>query len=303
MTHPTVYRSFSRGATLGLLCAGELHKEGVTSDTEGTKYPFYCQVLVLSGRGWYEDDRGFKGKVGPGSVIQRFPDRTHSVRIDPKSRWHELFLGFGLLSLDQTDCGEDRESVDFWKADLLHPQSNRTMATLKDLFVVPENRPLLILSGGYDPAGPIRELRDRLESTPSARLHRLTGEFLGTAARIGLATDEEAPAAADPVSRARHLLESNLDNRIPLKELLGSLPLSYAHLRDRFKAETGVSPGRYRINLRMEKACYLILAEKNSPGEAARKLGYEDTSSFSKQFKEAMGLSPGEYGKKRAFFH
>jgi hypothetical protein len=76
-------RSTARSSTddlLGMLCAGAVSKAGVVDDTTNNRrYPFYCLVLVLRGRGRYTDDTGECIEVGPGDAIQRLPDRAHSL--------------------------------------------------------------------------------------------------------------------------------------------------------------------------------------------------------------------------------
>lgn len=297
MKNQTVYRGFSQGHSFGLLCAGEMFKEGVIADTVMTKYPFYCMVLILQGKGVYEDDRGHKCNIMPGSIIQRFPDRKHSVRIDPRSRWHELFAGFGLLEFDDPSRQKDRAGGDFWKADIMYPQCNLTMDYLKRLFVIDPSSPVYSSSGLFRPQKDFIEFREKLERASVSAVPRLIGDGLGLFSRMGQGRLEIESPGSDPLIQTRDLLESRLGERIPLTELLNPISLSYAHLREKFRDITGVSPGQYRIARRIEKACYYLTAEHLSPGETALRLGYEDTSSFSRQFKKIMSLSPGEYSR------
>jgi AraC family transcriptional regulator of arabinose operon len=295
MKNQTVYRGFSQGHSFGLLCAGEMFKEGVVADTVMTKYPFYCMVLVLDGHGKYEDDRGFSFDLSAGSIIQRFPDRKHSIRIEPESHWHEVFAGLGLLEFDDPPRQKERTGGDFWKADIMYPHCNRTMDYLSSLFITSSETPVFSLPGHYLPTREFSNFRERIESSSTGEIHHLVGDGLGLFSRMTHLGRSGSSQKYDPLSQARDLLENRLDERLPVSRILESIPLSYAHLREQFREKQGVSPGQYRIGKRIERACYYLTVEHMTPGETAVKLGYEDTSSFSKQFKKIMALSPGEY--------
>ena len=139
------------------------------------------------------------------------------------------------------------------------------------------------------------EFRERIEKSAAGLVHNLVGDGLGLFSRLSHLGQSDREGYYDPLSQARDLLESRLEQRLSIGRILEPVPLSYAHLREKFKESMGVSPGQYRIRGRIEKACFYLTAEHLTPGETAQKLGYEDTSSFSKQFKKIMTLTPGEY--------
>ncbi len=295
-----IFRSFSSGERDGLLCAGEIFKQGVTDDTVRAKYPFFCLVLVLEGRGSYSDDRGYKSDLHRGMVLQRLPDRKHTVRIDPESMWHEVFIGFGQMEYGEKEYSGEERPGDFWKADLLAPRFNKTSDILRALSLMDVTNPCFTLSGeDARLAGAVRSFAEKLERAESDLLPLLTGEAMGLFSRIWLAGEKGAGKPLDPVSEARRLLEEQAGTRCPVEKILSPLPLGYARLRERFREETGISPGRYRLLKRIELACSLLSADGKSSGETARVLGYDDTSSFSKQFRAVMGLSPGEYKRRQ----
>lgn len=67
-----------------------------------------------------------------------------------------------------------------------------------------------------------------------------------------------------------------------------------------FKEKTGISPSRYVLEKRMEKAKEILLQEKGILlKEAAERVGYPDALYFSKVFKNSTGVSPSAFVKKQ----
>jgi AraC family transcriptional regulator len=62
-----------------------------------------------------------------------------------------------------------------------------------------------------------------------------------------------------------------------------------------FRRHNGCSPGEYLRRIRVRRACRL-LADTDRPLSAiAYDTGYADQSHFTRHFKRAMGVTPGEY--------
>lgn len=74
--------------------------------------------------------------------------------------------------------------------------------------------------------------------------------------------------------------------------------ISEVYLRKLFKAEFGLSPKQYMINLRMKNAIGLMNAGYYSLKEIAFMSGFSDYKYFSTEFKAYTGKSPSEYLKK-----
>jgi AraC family transcriptional regulator len=65
-----------------------------------------------------------------------------------------------------------------------------------------------------------------------------------------------------------------------------------------FKLETGMAPGRYIENLRIERAKALIEAAELPLVEIAHQTGFSDQSHFTRRFRKAVGMTPGAYARK-----
>jgi len=87
-------------------------------------------------------------------------------------------------------------------------------------------------------------------------------------------------------------LSRDLDKRLDTATLAASYGLSYERFRKIFRERTGISPGEYRIRRRIDRARVLIAQDRLSNKEVAYQLGYADPFTFSKQFKQVVGVSP-----------
>jgi len=91
------------------------------------------------------------------------------------------------------------------------------------------------------------------------------------------------------------MIEHDLDRDLPLEELAQRVNLSYSRLRHVFKAETGMTPARYRKALRMQKAKELVEETFLSMKEIMTSVGIKDKNQFARDFRRAYGLTPSEY--------
>jgi len=78
-----------------------------------------------------------------------------------------------------------------------------------------------------------------------------------------------------------------------LAELADLCRLTERQLGRAFKAETGMTPGRYVDEATMERAHVLLTTSALPIGEIARLLGYASADSFSQAWRRIVGGSPG----------
>ena len=79
-----------------------------------------------------------------------------------------------------------------------------------------------------------------------------------------------------------------------IAELAGQLHMTQQTLHRRLKAE-GSSYQRVKDSIRRDDALMLLTKEKRSVFEVAEALGFSDTRSFSRAFKQWTGMTPREY--------
>lgn len=84
-------------------------------------------------------------------------------------------------------------------------------------------------------------------------------------------------------------------NPISGEDLASICSLSEAQLRRKFKEYLNMSPVKYLTMVRIQKA-YELLNSTNYPmTEVALRVGYQDVSSFNRNFQKIMGVSPYQY--------
>lgn len=96
------------------------------------------------------------------------------------------------------------------------------------------------------------------------------------------------------VRHALQLLHQQPDAAPSVQQLAHAGGLSASCFIRRFKAATGVTPGAYRLNLRLNGARHL-LAQGVALAEAAHSMGFADQAHLQRTFKAHHALTPGRY--------
>lgn len=92
--------------------------------------------------------------------------------------------------------------------------------------------------------------------------------------------------------------EDHYAERISLDQIAENIYLSPFYINKLFKHETGETPIRYLINIRLEHAKELLEQGKCiSIQDVAGQVGYDDAYHFSKLFKKKYGMSPSQVWK------
>ncbi|WP_082652031.1 AraC family transcriptional regulator [Gorillibacterium timonense] len=186
-------------------------------------------------------------------------------------------------------------------------KGSRSRSILDELGIIPEN-PVIRHSGGPLVRALYKQLRSSLKREDSDALADLEASGI---LRLLLTRFGEASLAATPVPE-RPLAESDrrLDRIISWLLLQYAQPISIqqiadtfgyhrTHLSRIFKEKTGLSPARFLLKVRMEKAKQL-LSTALTITEVAASVGYADPLYFSKQFHRWAGKSPTDYRSSQA---
>lgn len=97
------------------------------------------------------------------------------------------------------------------------------------------------------------------------------------------------------VEQAKSILADNLQNPPKMEELAANLYISYSWFRSVFKEQTGMAPGEYHQQLRLEKAKQILDASDLSIRQVSEILGFSNQNHFSALFKRKTGLSPANF--------
>ena len=153
----------------------------------------------------------------------------------------------------------------------------------------------------------IRIFRPRDPSAVAALFDRAAlgdgGELLSN--RIALMeilacfTDKPQAQSEDAVSVAASYLAENIEKNPSVTQLARVCNVSEVYLRRIFKEAMGVSPAKYRNELRLNKAVSYLKFGDISVQEISDALGYATVSHFIKEFKGRFGVSPLQYRKRQ----
>jgi AraC family transcriptional regulator len=105
-----------------------------------------------------------------------------------------------------------------------------------------------------------------------------------------------------PAWRQKHVadfIEEHLAEEISLAALAELADLSLYHFARAFTRSFGVPPHRYHMARRMDRARSLLQRPALSVTQIGIRIGFRETSSFTRAFRRYMGLTPTEYRRHR----
>jgi AraC-like DNA-binding protein len=97
---------------------------------------------------------------------------------------------------------------------------------------------------------------------------------------------------AHRVVRAVEKLRENYDKPLRIESVARELGMSLSGFHAHFKTVTNMSPLQFQKHLRLQEARRLMLGENLDAGEAGYRVGYEDQSHFSRDYKRHFGEPP-----------
>jgi AraC family transcriptional regulator len=99
--------------------------------------------------------------------------------------------------------------------------------------------------------------------------------------------------------RLAEFIEEHLAEDIPLAALAGLVDLSLYHFARAFTQSFGVPPHRYHLARRMDRARSLLRMPALSVTQIGSRIGFCETSSFTRAFRKFTGLTPSEYRRRQ----
>lgn len=256
------------------LGAGFLRKK-IYNDRINWRYPNFVVVLVLQGSGKYVDRCNMVYDLSCGSMFVRIPNIEHSNYVDVQSNYLECYLEIG-------------------------PQLFQALNSLEQLPLTPPVQTL--------PREQIQSIAERFWQLGCRLNHVPDSEFTSCVIdSIKLFSDLKKLASSgvagskyhDLVDLACGLLSRDFTSSFSLQKFCRRHSVGYENFRKLFRAQTGCSPGQYRIRCRINAAEMLLLDNHLSIKEIAELLGYNNSYEFSAQFKAKSGVAPGRFRKQK----
>ena len=99
--------------------------------------------------------------------------------------------------------------------------------------------------------------------------------------------------------RAKEMILAHINGNLGLAELAHACELSRSHFARAFKVNTGVSPFRWMLAQKIERAKDLLLHSKLPIDDIAERCGFADQSHFTRTFLKLIGVTPGQWRRHR----
>jgi AraC-like DNA-binding protein len=96
----------------------------------------------------------------------------------------------------------------------------------------------------------------------------------------------------DRIARAIERLRNDFDKPLRIESLARDLGMSPSGFHEHFKAVTAMSPLQFQKQLRLQEARRLLLGEDLDAATVAYRVGYDDASHFSREYKRHFGQPP-----------
>jgi AraC family transcriptional regulator len=110
------------------------------------------------------------------------------------------------------------------------------------------------------------------------------------------------PRGGLPMARLKRVLEyidANLERSITLSGLAGTVDMSLYYFATLFKQSVGLSPHRYVVQQRVQRAKELLCDPKLSVLEVSISLGFGHPNNFARTFRRTVGISPSQFRRDR----
>lgn len=108
---------------------------------------------------------------------------------------------------------------------------------------------------------------------------------------------EQRRTATDYVASAKKIIKYNYNNGLTVEDVAKRLFLNAAYFSRLFKKQTGISPKKYILRFKLERAVFLLTKTDYSVKEIAASSGFKDSLYFSRIFSKNYGVSPEAYRK------
>ena len=95
-----------------------------------------------------------------------------------------------------------------------------------------------------------------------------------------------------PIAKAIERLRKNFDQPLRIDDIAREIGMSVSGFHHHFKAVTAMSPLQFQKHLRLQEARRLMLGQGLDAASAGYRVGYNDASHFSREYKRLFGVPP-----------
>ncbi|PST83633.1 AraC family transcriptional regulator [Pedobacter yulinensis] len=230
----------------------------------------YQVIYITRGSGVFESASCKQVAIQAGTVIVLFPNEPHRYKPDPFTGWDEYWVGIKGNIIDNLVAARQLSP----NKPTLYVGFNETVIDLYECIMEKTRHE----QPGYQP------------QVSGAAFY-----LLGTCHSLLRQNEAVKEDSQQIIRRAMLLFRSNISNTFSAEQAAAALNIGYSSFRKLFKSHTGLSPGQYYLQLKIQKAKELLSNSRMSVKEIALDLNFESAFYFSKLFKEKTGLNPTAY--------
>lgn len=189
----------------------------------------------------------------------------------------------------------------FFDPNIFFDHSASTTALYQSFYL--SQRPSVLISGEENPFlhQTLITLYDEFHKKEPLYTYTLHSLLLVLLAEVNRLPDLSCRHSDDcgitPVRTALLYIYSHYMESVTVARLAEHCCLSESHFRRIFKKLIGISPLEYLQHYRIQRACHLILQDREPMNRIAERVGYQSLSSFNRQFLQYTGLSPSAWKK------
>ncbi len=261
---------------------------------KGRKLLDYLLVFIASGEGVFSLD-GETFPVTSGDAMLIPPDSLHKMS-GTSEKMHCIYLHFDLIY-------DTKRS--HWDACI--PPGTRDLSTFKEFMHPKINDPFWgNLKGKFQLINPniVKALMIRICSLhtdgKADKVLSISGILLELLAEIRDQIQEskkETVLNHEKLIAAANYISEHPELSINIKKLAKNSGLSESHFRRLFHKVHGISPKTMHLQVRIRKSCELLTYWNMNVSETAEQLNFHSIYSFSRTFKNILGISPTQYLK------
>lgn len=241
---------------------------------KGRILPGFQVLYITHGAGTVETAKTAERTIEAPMLFLLFPNIWHRYRPDPKTGWHEHWIGFD------------------------GPMPQHLLAS----GIIDPEHPFFEV-GHHDSI--LTQFQLVLDEVKNEALgfRRIAAasilQILAQATSLPLRTEEENQPMRATVRQACFLLRERTDNIVSIESIAKELNVGYTYFRRMFKLYTGFSPKQYHTQLRFERVKRLLNESDFSIGEIAALLNFDSTFHLSQWFKKLAHSSPKAWRKQK----
>jgi len=236
---------------------------------DGRTLQEYQIIYITRGQGCFESNSCGKQVIEGGTIIMLFPGEWHRYKPDETTGWDEYWVGISGPIIDHLLLkGYFRPASPIIKIGFNE--------SLLDIFteVIEKSK---IEIPGFQPI------------ISGAVLHLLG--YLFAKSKESNFEDQHL----ELIKKAKVLFRTNIGNKFSPEDVAEELQVGYSWFRKTFKNHTGMAPGQYFIDLKIQRAKDLLRQPQFSVKSIAYDLKFDSVFYFSKIFKDKTGMTPIQF--------